>query len=208
MLETSLLGHALGLAPAGGDATYWPGGSRPHTYADRAREVVRLAMAQQMTGGADDGLWSGTGALVGIQLNYMAAMLHEALAVYADSGIPSAAERAAIVAAIGRGNAFLWRSQWLGEAGGFNYASKAFAAPAGNGQMLTGGPGPAPDLTAMFLPGFAYEARETADASARAAALARFTTALRSALGGAYLVGVKQFNEFYASSWRAFGWLP
>lgn len=129
-----------------------------------------------------------------LSLNYMSAMLTDALirvhdTYRADPRIP---------VAVKRGADFLW-TQWRPNDAvpSFNY----YEALCSN-QHGTGGPTATPDLIGLFTSTYAWLAAR--DPAYRAKADAVFSATMR----GIYPQGSKQFNQAFAYSWRALGYLP
>jgi hypothetical protein len=125
----------------------------------------------------------------------MSAMLADALIrIYEtyrpDPRIPPAVTRTAD---------FLW-TQWRPNDAvpSFNY----YEAVCTN-QHGVGGPTATPDLTGLFTTTYAWMARHD-PANYRAKADAVFASTMK----GIYPQGSKQFNQAFAFSWRALGYLP
>lgn len=143
---------------------------------------------------SSDGAWRYPQVTCDLSLNYMGAMLSDALIrVYTsyrqDPRIPSAVKRTAD---------FLWTQWRAGDATpSFNYYEAQC-----NNQHGNGGPNATGDLTGLFVTTYAWLASQ--DASYRSKADAVFGAAMK----GMYPQASKQFNQAFAFGWRALGYLP
>lgn len=140
-----------------------------------------------------DGAWRYPVNTCDLSLNYMGAMLADALIrVYEtyrrDPRIPAAVSRTAD---------FLW-TQWRpGDAvPSFNYYEKVCS-----NQHGTGGPTATPDLTGLYTTTFAWMARQDPVYQSKADAV------LLNTMRGVYPYA-KQFNQAFTYPWRALGYLP
>ena len=88
---------------------------------------------------------------------------------------------------------YMWATQWDAATQSFYYLGGQC-----DGQ---GGKTPSPDLNGFTLPAFGWLYHETGDAHYRDAG----DQVLAGAVAGAYIIGSKQFNETYTSSFRYFG---
>jgi hypothetical protein len=118
--------------------------------------------------------------------NYMTGLLHEVYIKYyqdfsADARIPVAMKKALD---------FMWNTQWLPSSGGFQYASGYCPGLAG--------PSPAPDLNLLIANGYGWYARHSGDGSYRT----KGDVVFHEGVMRAWLVGEKQFNESYRSSFH------
>lgn len=98
-----------------------------------------------------------------------------------------------VLSAVRRSVDFMWANMWSSSAGGFKYYEAACA---------TGGDGPAADLNGLIVNGFGFIAKQTGDASYFAKGDAVFA----GGVAGAYLIGSKQFNQQYTTSYRYLGY--
>lgn len=151
--------------------------------------LVRLLARQRADGVWDFGAW-----LCHAQLNYQAAMVHDALvAAHGSPAIP-AARRPAIVDAVRRSAAYLWTTQrW--PTGGFSYASGSCTTPVGQLD-----PGPAGDLTGLFAGAWTWLTEQTGDP----VWAARGDTLAAEGVAAIYWPGTKQANQGLYF-WRHFG---
>jgi hypothetical protein len=120
---------------------------------------------------------------------FMVGQLHDALIKYymyfsPDSRIPTAIQKA---------NDYMWTYDWNATAKGFIYLDGP--CPGVDGPV-------APDLNNLIVNGFAWTFLMTQDATYRDRADQIFA----GAVAGAYLVGSKQFNQEYTSSYRYLGY--
>lgn len=142
-----------------------------------------------------DGAWRYPVNTCDLSLNYMGAMLADAfIRLYEtyrqDPRFPVAIEKTAD---------FLW-TQWRPNDAvpSFNYYEKLCV-----NQHGTGGPTATPDLTGLYTTLFAWLAKRN-PTKYRAKSDAVFAAAMQ----GLYPQGSKQFNQGFAYSWRAVGYLP
>ena len=129
----------------------------------------------------------------GVSLNYMSAMLSDALIrvhteYRPDPRIPDAVRKTAD---------FLW-TQWREKdrVPSFHYYEKVCSNIHG-----TGGPTATPDLTGIYTSMYAWMAAQ--DPAYRSKSDAVFNSAMK----GMYPQGSKQFNQAFAYGWRALGYL-
>ncbi len=141
-----------------------------------------------------DGAWRYPANTCDLSLNYMGAMLADALIrVYTqyrpDPRIPVAVKKTAD---------FLW-TQWRSNDAipSFNYYEAQC-----NNQHGNGGPFATGDLTGIFVSTYAWMASQ--DPAYKAKSDAVFNATMK----GMYPQGSKQFNQAFAFGWRALGYLP
>jgi hypothetical protein len=139
-------------------------------------------------------------AVCGGQLNYMIALLNDALIKTYDYYVPATKSRAelqgTIQSLVQKATDHLWTTQWVASKSAFQYASVDCSS------MNVGGVGVAPDLSNMFTASFGWLWKQTGKAQYRDAG----ETIFASGVTQAYLAGTKQFNEAYTSSFRYLGY--
>jgi hypothetical protein len=166
----------------GGDT---PAGAQPRDWAARLDFLLARARAwQQPNGGYPVGVTCNT------TMNYQVGLLNDALIEVhtyyrADP---------TIVAQVKRSVDYLWRTQWVPAASAFQYLS--------GGCANVGGTEPTADLTGLMVSAFGWLYRRTGDRSYRFAGDRVFAATVTQA----YLVGSKQFNQAYTSSYQYLGW--
>lgn len=141
-----------------------------------------------------DGAWRYPVNTCDLSLNYMGAMLADALIRVYETYRPDPR----IPAVVSRTADFLWTQWRAGDAvPSFNYYEALCA-----NQHGTGGPTATPDLTGLYTSTFAWMARQDA------AYIPKADAVLAGTLRGLYPQGSKQFNQAFAYTWRALGYLP
>lgn len=98
-----------------------------------------------------------------------------------------------ILPAVERGARWIWNECWLPEYAAFKYTDRVVAS---------GGTEPAPDLNLLIAPIYAWLWNQTGDPIYRDMADQIFAGGVR----GAWLVGAKQFNQNYTSSFDYVRW--
>jgi hypothetical protein len=177
-------------------------------YRDEAswRSALARQIAQTAAWQSTDGAWRST-QVCGGQLNYMAALLGDALVKVHEEFRPGgAAPDQRLGAMVARSVGFLrtqWRAPFKGvgsdgrgnPVGGFVYSSVACPG--------VGAPVVAPDLTGLFVTPVGWSARQRG-----AAPTLRYFAedVFAASVSGAYLDGGKQFNQQYATSFRYLGY--
>jgi hypothetical protein len=126
----------------------------------------------------------------GGQLNYMVAMLNDALIKTHEYY----RQDARLVDMVRRADDYMWSTQWVPSRQLFAYSS--VACPNVGDQT------PAADLNGMFAASYAWVAQRTGDTRYRDAADAIFAGAVQNT----DLTGAKRFNQQYSSSYRYLGY--
>jgi hypothetical protein len=119
---------------------------------------------------------------------FMDGMLNDALIRYHTTFEADAR----IVPAVKRSVDYMWANDWLPSSQSFTYLE---------GTCSSEVPGAAADLNNMIVSGFAFVARQTGDASYYTKGDAVFA----GGVSGSWLVGSKQFNQEYTTSYRYLG---
>jgi hypothetical protein len=161
-------------------------GGGPKTWRDAAKKALDQILPQM----EPDGLWPhpnlGDAALVmpdgrPVQVNYMVALLLDALTRYFDEFEPDPR----ILPIVQRSIDFLWNTQWKGS--GFPYYSHGTVGPA--------------DLNLLYVSAWGFVFRETGDPKYRAQGDLIFAEGVKGAWIN-QVAALKQFNENYRSAHR------
>jgi hypothetical protein len=120
----------------------------------------------------------------------MDALLADALIEYTRLVAPDAR----VLPAVTKMLEYDWARAWDSVSGSFFYYEGDCTHPMGSGGRY-----PAPDLTGTLSHGFAWVAAQTGDPIWALRAETVFAAGVR----GAYLMGSKQFNQAFWSSWRS-----
>jgi hypothetical protein len=184
MLQCAVLAHAVNAPLTGpwvGQVVPAPGSS----WKEKAGNILTQILAAQSADGAfrDD-------QSCGFVKPFMDALLADALIDYHRLVAPDPR----VLPAVTRMLAYDWATTWDSVSKSFFYYEGECAHPMGSGGRY-----PAPDLTAMLSHSFAWVAAQTKDPIWQLRADAVFA----AGVSGAYLMGSKQFNQAFASSWRA-----
>lgn len=167
--------------------------------ADSARfaAIIDSALVRIAAWQTPEGLYPSGPMFCDGQFNFMAGLLNDALvATHTRYTRATAAQRASIVTMVTRSLRLMFPGQWAQHpewGWGFRYATVPCA---------TGGTDVAPDLTGLIVGPYGWAARVTGDAWYRTAG----DTAFVALTQGWALLGPKQFNQAYTSSWRYLGW--
>ena len=162
-----------------------PAGAAPRDWAARIDFLLGKLRPWQRPDGSYP-----TGVTCNTTMNYQVGLLNDALIKVhtyyrADP---------AIVTQVKRAVDFLWRTQWVPAANAFQYLS--------GGCANVGGTDPTGDLTGLMVSAFGWLWRETGDRAYRFAGDRVFSAGVTQA----YLVGSKQFNQAYTSSYHYLGY--
>jgi hypothetical protein len=184
MLQCAVLAHAVNAPLTGpwvGQVVPAPGAS----WKEKAGNILTQILAAQSADGAfrDD-------QSCGYVKPFMDALLADAMIDYYRLVAPDPR----VLPAVTRMLAYDWATTWDSTSRSFFY----YEGECSN-VMGSGGRYPAPDLTAMLSHSFAWVAAETRDPIWQLRADAVFS----AGVSGAYLMGSKQYNQGYWSSWRA-----
>jgi hypothetical protein len=183
MLQCAVLAHAVN-APLTGP---WVGQVVPApgaTWKEKAGNILTQILAAQSADGAfrDD-------QSCGYTKPFMDALLADAMIEYTRLVAPDPR----ILPAVTKMLAYDWATTWDTVSRSFFYYEGECSNPMGSGGRY-----PAPDLTAMLSHSFAWVAAQSGDPIWQLRADAVFA----AGVSGAYLMGSKQFNQGFWSSWR------
>jgi hypothetical protein len=154
-------------------------------------ERLRFSLNAILSSQQPTGEWPGSGAPDN-STPFMNGILHSVLIDYyerfeADPRIP---------VAIRRNLDWMWANMWVPKSKAFRYHE--FQLPGESADVL----GPAPDLNMLIVDGFGFVFQTTGDRSY----VERGDLVFRGGVESAWLVGAKQFNQSYTTSYRYLGY--